>query len=241
MNILFYKNNLDGSEVAVTLENGTIWLTQKQIAAVFGTAIPAINKHIKNIIREGELPSSATISKMEIVAEEGIRQVRRTVDVYNLDMVISVGYRVNSAKATQFRIWATQRLKEFLVDGYTLNPKRLEQLDRIVNIIHHTGAVDNLQLAEARGLLDILGSYTRSFVLLNQFDGNTLKTDSLNRTITYEIKYAEAKHAIAALKRELMAKMEATELFGNEKDLSFEGTLKSIVQTFEDIYVYPTI
>ena len=239
--IIIYRNDDNSPEVTVHLDKGTIWLTQKQIATVFGTEIPAINKHIKNIIKEGELIAEPTISKMEIVQQEGQRKVNRSVEIYNLDMVISIGYRINSNRATQFRIWATQRLKDYLVKGYAVNQQRLVQLNQIVNVIQQTGTTDTLQLTEARGLLEILRNYTRSFVLLNQFDSNSLKTDRLNANITYEINYAEAKEAIAELKRQQIAKKAATALFGNEKDQSFEGTLNSVVQTFGGDYVYPTI
>lgn len=106
--LIIYR--LEGKElqVEVTLDKDTVWLTQRQIAQVFGTEVPAINKHIKNIIRENELKAWATISKMEIVQTEGKREVSRNVEIYNLDMIISIGYRVNSKRATQFRQWATQ-------------------------------------------------------------------------------------------------------------------------------------
>lgn len=239
--ILIYNSPDNQAQVEVSLDKGTVWLTQKQIAAVFGTEVPAINKHIKNIIKEGELTADPTISKMEIVQQEGGRKVNRSVEVYNLDMIISVGYRVNSGRATQFRIWATQRLKDYLVKGYAINQHRLDQLNQIVDVIQQSGTTDSLQLTEVKGLLDILSSYTRSFVLLSQFDSNSLKTGKLNANITYEIEYTEAKAAIAELKHQLIAKKDATELFGNEKDQSFEGTLNSVVQTFGGEYVYPTI
>ena len=116
--IEIYSSEDGQTQVEVKFNQDTIWLSQRQIASLFGTEVPAINKHIKNILKDGELLSEATISKMEIVQTEGKRQVNRTVDGYNLDMIISVGYRVNSSRATQFRIWATQRLKDYLVQGY---------------------------------------------------------------------------------------------------------------------------
>jgi len=122
--------------------------------------------------------------------------------------------------------WATQRLKDYLVKGYAINQQHLEQLNQIVNVIQQSGTNDSLQLSEAKGLLDVLSNYTRSFVLLNQYDSNNLKTDKLNTNITYEIKYPEAKAAITELKNQLIAKKEATQLFGNEKDKSFDGTLE---------------
>ena len=109
--IEIYKTQEGKTEVQVRIEKETVWLSQKQIAQVFGIGVPAINKHIKNIVKEGELSPEATISKMEIVQKEGNRQIIREIEIYNLDFIISVGYRINSSRATQFRIWATQRLK----------------------------------------------------------------------------------------------------------------------------------
>ena len=165
--IEIYRSADNKIEIQVNLENETVWLTQKQIAMVFGTEIPAISKHLKNIFKEGELTPKATVSKMEIVQEEGKREVKRKIDYYNLDAILSVGYRVNSSRATQFRIWATQRLKEHLVQGYTINKKRLEQLQQTVELIQKTAA-NETTLNEAKGLLDIITHYTQSFVLLNQ-------------------------------------------------------------------------
>lgn len=121
-----------------------MWLTQKQIAEIFGTEVPAINKHIKNILRSKELLPDTTISKMEMVQKEGKRKVNRVVEIYNLDMIISVGYRVNSSQATQFRIWATQRLKDYLVQGYAINQKRLNELQETIQIISKVGKTVNL-------------------------------------------------------------------------------------------------
>ena len=165
--IEIYQTKDDQTQVEVRFNGGTVWLTQKQISAVFGTEIPAVNKHIKNIIKEKELRPEATVSKMEIVQTEGNRKVTRQVEVYNLDMIISVGYRVNSTRATQFRIWATQRLKDFLVKGYSINQKRLEQLQQTIQLISSGEKIETLQLQEARGLLEIIHNYTQSFVLLN--------------------------------------------------------------------------
>ena len=127
--IEIYQTKDDQTQVEVRFNGGTVWLTQKQISAVFGTEIPAVNKHIKNIIKEKELRPEATVSKMEIVQMEGERQVTREVEVYNLDAVIAVGYRVNSIKATHFRIWATNTLREFIVKGFVLNDQMLKNMD----------------------------------------------------------------------------------------------------------------
>lgn len=247
-NVAIYKTADNQTQVEVRFEQDTIWLTQKQIAEVFGTEVPAINKHVKNILKSRELSKNATVSKMEIVQKEGRRKVTRNVEVYNLDMIISVGYRVNSNRATQFRIWATRKLRELLTQGYSLHETRLKQmtqslkqLEATIKTVQSAGGKENLQLSEAKGLLEILTNYTKSFILLNQYDSNNLPLEKLNEHITYEIDYKEAKAAIAELKMQLIVKKEATEIFGNEKDDGFKSSLQSIVQTFGGQYLYPSI
>lgn len=234
--------------IEVKFEGDSVWLTQKQIASVFGTEIPAINKHITNILKTGELKALSTVSKMEIVQTEGTRKVTRRVEHYNLDMIISIGYRVNSQKATRFRIWATDVLKNYLVNGYTLNEKRLsqlvqnmQQLEQAVKVFRQIGNADKLNESEAKGLLEIITNYTQSFILLNQFDSNSLPEAKLNENITYEIEYNEAVKAIAELKKQLIKKKEASALFGNERDGAFGGILNSVVQTFGGEYLYKSI
>ncbi|PWS30790.1 virulence RhuM family protein [Pedobacter paludis] len=140
--IIFYKTGDGQPAIDVALQNDTVWLTQKQIATVFGVQTPAINKHIGNIFHSGELDES-TISNLEIVRKEGKRDIKRKVEVYNLDMILSIGYRVNSARATQFRIWANKILKDYLINGYVLNDKKLkeqskqlEELKQVVKLIN---------------------------------------------------------------------------------------------------------
>jgi hypothetical protein len=128
LQFLIYSTPQENVKIDVVVKDETIWLTQKAMAALFDVQIPAINKHIKNIFKEGELSENATISKMEIVVNRGFRgEVEETVDFYNLDMIIAVGYRVNSKKATAFRIWATKTLKEFITKGFVLDDERLKQ------------------------------------------------------------------------------------------------------------------
>ena len=128
LQFLIYNTPQENIKVDVVVKDETIWLTQKAMATLFGVQVPAISKHIKNIFDEGELPENTTVSKMEIVVNRGFRgEVNESVDFFNLDMIISVGYRVNSTKATQFRIWATQTLKEFITKGFVLDDERLKQ------------------------------------------------------------------------------------------------------------------
>ncbi|WP_306783655.1 virulence RhuM family protein [Flavobacterium poyangense] len=126
-NFIFYTNESGNTNINVVVDKDTVWITQLSMAEIFGVQVPAISKHLSNIFEEGELIYDGTVSKMEIVQKEGKRNVRRNVEYYNLDAIISVGYRVNSVKATQFRIWATNVLKEYLIKGFALNDDRLKQ------------------------------------------------------------------------------------------------------------------
>lgn len=230
-----YKS-VDGKvELQVNIDKETVWLTQEQLGLLFERDQSVISRHIRNVFNEGELDEKSNMQKMHITNSD------KPVAIYNLEVIISVGYRVKSIRGTQFRQWATQRLKDFLVQGYAINQKRLNELGKMVQLIELSGKTENLQLPEAKGLLDILSHYTKSFVLLNQYDSHTLPTGQLNENITYEIQYDEAKTAIAELKKQLIVKQQATELFGNEKDESFKSSLRSIVQTFGGSFLYPSI
>jgi death-on-curing family protein len=235
------KDNQTEVEVRVQFERDTVWLNQKQMSELFGKDTDTIGLHLKNIFKEKELNEKSTTEFFSVVQKEGNREVSRKIRFYNLDAILSVGYRVNSKRGTQFRQWATQRLRDYLVQGYAVNQKRLEQLQQTIQLISRGGNTETLQLHEAKGLLEIIGSYTSSFVLLNRYDSNNLTTGKLSENLTYEIQYEEAKAAIAELKKQLIKKKEATELFGNEKDEGFKSSLQSIVQTFGGNYLYPSI
>ena len=229
-----------GTEIEVQFDNESFWLSLNEIATLFERDKSVISRHLKNIYKERELDERATVAKNATVQTEGGRKVEREIEYYNLDAILSVGYRVNSKRGTQFRQWATQRLKDFLVKGVAINQKRLDELQQTVQLIQKSIG-EETNLTEAKGLLNIITQYTRSFVLLNQYDSNTIEQKEVSENITYEIRYDEAKTAIAELKKLLKKKKEATNLFGNEKDQSFEGTLQSIVQTFGGKYLYPSI
>ena len=226
-------------EIQVQFDGETAWLTQDQMVSLFQRNQSVISRHIKNIFNEGELEEKSNMQKMHIANSD------KPVISYNLDVIISVGYRVNSKRGTQFRQWATQRLKDYLVKGYAINQKHLAEnlhhLEQAVKLIQSSGNDDTLKLNEAKGLLEILSQYTQSFILLNQYDSHSLQTQYLNDDITYEIEHESAFAAITELKKQLIAAKEATELFGNPKDESFKGILGTIVQTFGGQYLYPTI
>lgn len=239
--IIIYKTTDNETEIEVKFDNDTVWLEQGQIVELFQSSKANISEHIKHIFSEEELSPVATVRKFRTVQTEGKRQVSRELDHYNLDLIISIGYRVNSKRGTQFRQWATQRLKDYLVKGYAINQKRLDQLQQTIELIQKGGKTEDLSLSEAKGLLDIIGNYTQSFVLLNKYDSHTLQTEKLNEHITYEIKYEEAVSAVEQLKKTLIAKKEATALFGNQKDAGFKGLLGNIVQSFGGEYLYKSI
>lgn len=236
--IEIFKTEENKTQIEVKFDKETVWLTLNQISELFDRDKSVVSRHIKKIFLSEELSETSVVAKNATTASDGkVYQV----DYYNLDLIISVGYRVNSKRGVQFRQWATQRLKDYLVKGAAINQKRLDELQKVVEIIQKTSFSNEHQLSEAKGLLDILGKYAKSFVLLNQFDSNSIAITNLEENITYEIKYSEAVIAIDELKKQLMVKNETTSLFGNQKDKTFEGILKSITQTFDGIYLYPTI
>ncbi len=242
--IVIYQSSENNPEIEVQFEDNTFWLNLNQISILFERDKSVISRHIANILKEGEINTSnifSTVAKNATVQIEGKRSVNRQIVYYSLDVVLSVGYRVSSVKGTQFRIWATKKLNNFLVKGYAINQKRLDELSQMVSIIAQSTKKNGLQLNEAKGLLNILSNYTQSYILLNQFDSNNLNTNNLNENITYEIKYEEAKPEIEILKQKLIDLKEATSLFGNEKDNSLKGILGNILQTFDGQYLYPSI
>lgn len=238
--IEIYKTPDGVSQVEVKFEEESVWLSQQQMASLFEQTKQNISLHIRNCYNEGELEKKTTVKEYLTVQKEGERKVNRKIEYYNLDVIISVGYRVKSKRGTQFRQWASERLKDFLLQGYAINQKRLDQLEKVVEIIGKSGNYP-LEASEANGLLEILSKYTRSFVLLNKYDSNDLRNVHLNSEITYEISYTEAKEAIEVLKQQLMEKKQATAIFGNEKDQGFKSSLQSIVQTFDGQYLYGSI
>lgn len=245
--VLIYQKEDGQSAVEVRLEQDTLWLSQAQMAELFDKDSDTIGLHLQNVYESGELDEKATTEESSVVRQEGKRQVRRTIRFYSLDAIISVGYRVNSRKGTQFRIWASRVLKDYLVQGYALNKQRLEaqqdnirQLERTLTLFQQN-LIEQASLPEARGLVSVIAGYARTFVLLNQFDSERLPLGDFATTIRYEIREDEALAGIAALKGDLLGRGEASALFGNQKDDSFAGILGNILQSFGGEFVYPSI
>jgi death-on-curing family protein len=245
--VLLYQAEDGSLKTEVPIRDDTVWLTQKQMSELFATSTDNIGLHLKNIYAEGELLEKATAEDYSVVRLEGKRKVKRQVKHYNLDSIISVGYRVNSKKGTQFRIWANKVLKEYLVQGYALDQERLnkqknqlQELQKTITLFQEA-QLKTLDHSEAAGLLGVLTDYTHSFVLLNQYDTGDFPEGGLNTNITIEIKQPDAMKAVIELKQRLMKQDEATELFGRPKDESFSGILGNIIQSFGGEYLYPSI
>ena len=240
----------DGSvEIDARVNNETVWLSQKQIADLFGVQRPAVTKHLSNIFKSGELDKEVVSSILEHTTKHGAienkKQTKKT-KLYNLDAIISVGYRVNSKRATQFRIWATKILKEYIIQGYALNKERLQQqklaeLEQTIQLIKQGLESQTINTVEAKGFVEIISNYAKSWALLQGYDEQSLEEVVQTKEQKFVLDYDEAKEAIAELKKALIAKGEATELFGNEKAGEFKGNLLNIYQSFGGEELLPSV
>jgi len=240
--IEIYQTKDNKNEIAVRFENDSLWLSQSQISDLFQRDRSVITKHINKIFAEGELIEKGNVQKMHIANSD------KPLTLYSLDLIISVGYRVNSKQGTSFRIWATDKLKNYLIKGFAVNEKRileyqknLLELQKTIKLITNSADAKMLSSTETKGFLDIITNYTNSFILLNQFDCDSLNFNKLDKNIVYEISFNEAVEAITELKKQLLKKKEASALFGNQKDQSFAGILGNITQSFGGNYLYKTI
>lgn len=231
-------------QLEVKFEQESVWLTQKQMSQLFNTTPENILMHLKNIFQDAELEENSTTKDFLVVRTEGKRQVKRNLKHYNLDAIISVGYRVNSKKGTQFRIWANNILKQYLIQGYALNEEKLKAQQEKLNDLKQAIALSSrlihskdLSNSESQGILSILEKYSHALTVLDDYDHQRLQIKGTQKTEQPEITYHEA---IAQIK--LWREQEQlTELFGNEKDDSFKGSLKTIYQTFGGDELYPSI
>lgn len=241
--IIIYTSDDGKVSLDTKLENDTIWLTQKDMAELFGVKTPAINKHLMNIYKEGELNQDATVSILEIVQKEGSRSVKRQKTFYNLDAIISVGYRVNSSRATQFRIWATNVLKEYLIKGYTINEKalkdkqeKIQTLQTTVNLLSRSLINQIESLDDAQQIAKILDNFAKGLDLLDNFDHKTLDVKGATQKEAVIIPVKEFLSVINEMKSEF-----ASDVFANPKDDSFESSVNQIYQTFGGNDCYATL
>ncbi|MDO5670031.1 MAG: RhuM family protein [Corynebacterium sp.] len=228
--IVLYDSEDGAPALSVRLTDDTVWLTQAQLAELFQTSRTNIVEHIGNVYADGELEKSATCRDFRQVRIEGKRQVNRAIPHYNLDVIISVGYRIKSQVATRFRIWATDRLREYLVQGYSINRQRLDELGAVVRIL---GRADDEAVA---GIADVIGHYLPGLHLLRDFDeGEIVSAPAALPEWTLTVD--EARSVIA----EVAASFPMDSLFGNEPGEGLEGITRGIYQTFGGDDLYPTV
>jgi prophage maintenance system killer protein len=233
------------AQLEVALDQETVWLSQVQMAELFGKDVRTVNEHVGNVFQEGELEKEPTIRKFRIVRQEGKRQVQRDIDHYNLDMIISVGYRVKSQRGVQFRKWATQVLKDHLVEGYTLNQRRLAErgieFEQAVDLLSRTLTNQGLVSNEGEAVARVISDYARSWSLLQGYDEQQLAEVGIKQPDMQPLELDEALKAIGELKQTLIAKGEATELFGQLRGNGLASALATIEQGFGDELFYPNV
>lgn len=218
----------------VRLERETIWLTQAQMAELFQTTVPNISMHIRNVFKEGELQKGSVVKEFLTTAADG-KNYR--IAHFNLDVIVSVGYRVNSKRGTQFRIWATGVLQDHLLKGYTVNERRLKELNQAIRLIADVAEGRELTGDEATGLLRVVADYSYALDLLDAYDNHRVAVAQITRTDAVPVTYDEARDAIERLRKQF----KASDLFGREKDDSLRGSLQSVMQTAGGKDVYPSI
>lgn len=240
--IKIYQVGEGKAEISVRLDNETVWLSLGQITELFERDKSVISRHINNIFKEGELIRSSVVAKNATTATDGKTYL---VDYYNLDVIISVGYRVKSIRGTQFRIWANQIIKEYIVNGYSLNNKILEQkglqlkeLKNTVNLLGEVAKNQELTTEESIGLLRIISDYAYALEVLDKYDYNALEIKETTRKETaFQLTYDEAITQINIAKKA----HGNSDLFGREKDDSFKSSISTIYQTFDGQELYPSI
>lgn len=242
-NIVIFESG--DQPVQVRLEGKSIWLTQAQVAELFSVTPQNVTMHLKNIFEEQELAEETTCKDFLQVQTEGDREVKRKRKLYNLDAIISVGYRVNTRRATQFRIWATNTLRQHLVDGYTLNQQRLQErgiaFEQALDLLSRTLANQQLVSTEGKAVLGVIADYARSWSLLQGYDDQSLTGQTGKQQGMRSLDLNEVLAAVAQLKVELIAKGEATELFGQLRGDGLASSLATIEQGFGDELFYPNV
>ena len=235
--IIIYQAEDKQTRVEVRFENETVWLNQDQLALLFQRDQSVISRHIRNILKEGELEPESNMQKMHIANSD------KPVVYYNLDMIISVGYRVNSRRGTQFRQWATKRLKEYLVEGYSINNKRLEERDMElkhlksgISILRRSMEQQTHSLDEAKELAILLDNFSHGLTLLDDYDHETLDKTGKSTKPAIRILPEEFRKLIETMRSEF-----SSELFGKEKDGSFESSVAQIYQGFGEHDLYPSL
>ena len=240
--IIIYQTEDGQTQIDVRLENETVWLTQAQMAELFETDRTSIVRHINNIYKVEELYRESTCAKIAQVQIEGKRTVKRNIPYFNLDMIISVGYRVNSKRGVKFRQWANRVLKEYLIKGYAVNERiRKEQIGELRQLVGMLGrTIQNQSLLsndETNALFEVVTNYTYALDTLDNYDYERLTIDKTTKEEPFHATYENAMEAINGLRE----KFGGSALFGNEKDDSFKSSIGQIYQTFGGEELYPSV
>ena len=239
--IEMYSVDNGRSEISVRLENDTVWLNLNQLTELFQRDKSVISRHIKSIFKEKELDKISVVAKNATTASDGkVYQV----EFYNLDVIISVGYRVKSLRGTQFRIWANRILRDYLVKGYAINELRVKQqveqlreLQKSVKILGEIVEHKEISKSEGVALLQVISDYAYALDLLDQYDYQRLSVEKTSKTEIFRLTYEDAVAKIQMVRE----RFGNSNLFGNEKDDSFKSSISTIYQTFEGIDLYPSI
>ncbi|MBK7377546.1 MAG: virulence RhuM family protein [Ignavibacteriales bacterium] len=239
--VILYKSPEGDTELDVKLAEETVWLSQAQLVKLFKTSKQNISLHINNIFKEAELDSNSVVKKYLTTAPDGKKY--RT-NHYNLDVIISVGYRVKSKRGTQFRIWANKVLKDYLVKGYVLNEKKLKEqsekikeLEKSIEVFKRVADTQQLKMDEFSGILNVILDYTYALDILDQYDNKKLEIGEVEKEEEYKITYKDAVNILKELKK----KFGGSDLFGKEKDESFRSTIGTLYITFNKKELYPSI
>lgn len=247
-NIVIYEN--DGTEVEILFDSDkeTIWLTQEDIGNLFEKKQQTISEHINNIYKTDELSQDRTHRNFRMVRMEGNREVSRDVSHYNLDMIISIGYRVNSIKATKFRQWATKTLKSYLVDGYALNKKRLEEqekvkFDELQGVIKLMKESLDTDLFEGRekDLFTLIEDYAHTWDTFHRYDEDRLDPEELHNDLKYKLSYSDTRKVVEEMQRQFQKRNITNDLFGQESGDAVKGIIEGINQSFDNQEIYPSI
>ena len=235
--ILVYQAGDGETKVEVSLRDETVWLTLNQLADLFERDKSVISRHLRNIFKSGELNKESTVAKNATVQLEGDRRVERTVAFYNLDAIISIGYRVNSKRGTQFRTWATNVLRDHMIKGYSVNQSRLRDLNQAVRLIADTAQRRDLSSDEAKALLRVVEEYRRALTLLDDYDHQRVSKPKATGKLIHRLGYEEALRIVDQMRTQF----EESTVFGVEKDKGLESALGAVMQTFDGREVYPSL
>ena len=238
--IILYLSEDGQAALDVHLQDETVWLTQAQMEKLFQRDQSVISRHVNNVFKEGELQHQGNMQKMHIANSD------KPVAFYNLDVIISVGYRIKSQLGTQFRIWATSVLKDHLVRGYSLNQRRLaekgvEEVRQVLSLLAGTLESHNLVSDEGLAVLEVINRYAKTWKLLLQYDENNLSVPETKHVAKSGLEIDKVRQAIAALKKELMIRKEASEIFGQERGNALSGIIGAVQQTFGGKDLYPSV